>query len=170
MPLTLVTVTHWNGDSGPNLEDYSETVTMTGQVEEGSVHANGHSPQTVTIETPTVTQNRAAVTTKQPVVTKLSPSPKTPESLAVGEFEHNGVGIVTTKPNQSCRARPPNSRYSEIQVGNVCRYRGPDGAINVTCWGKDLHVMAIEDGIATVKAQQWVHTHQVEVRHLQKLR
>jgi hypothetical protein len=165
---------HWDGDNAPSLTKYPETL---GQVEKEYAYSNGHSPQTVTTETPTVTtetptvtRNRPVVTTKQPVVTKLSPNPKTPEPLPIARSKHNGVATVTTKPTQSQKARPPNSQPSEIQVGDVCRYRGPDGAINVTCWGKDLYVLAIEDGIATIKAQQWVHTHQTEVHHLRKLR
>ncbi|MGB7416233.1 MAG: DUF3987 domain-containing protein [Thermosynechococcaceae cyanobacterium] len=159
---------HWHGDSNPVFEDYRETVTTIGQMQERSAYSNGHSSPTVTTEALTVTKNCPVVTTKQPIVTQLSPSQKMLEPQSEGGFEHNGVSVVTTKPNQSQQARPPTSHYSAIQVGDVCRYRGPDGVMNVTCWGKDLHVMAIENGMATVKAQQWVHTHQIEEQHLQK--
>jgi hypothetical protein len=40
--------------------------------------------------------------------------------------------------------------------------------MNITCWGKNLHILAIEDGVATVKADQWVHTYQIEIRYLKK--
>lgn len=160
--------TGWVGDSNLYLVDYPETNIPTKQIDGEYTYSNGHSLQTVTTKPPTVTKNPPVVTTKQPIVTKLSPSLKTSKPLSDIEFEDNSVGTVTTKPTQSQKARPPSSQHSEIQVGDICRYRGPDGAINVTCWGKDLHVLVIEDGVATVKAQQWVHTHQIELRHLQK--
>ena len=152
------------GDSPPNLNGNSRTVITLDTLNGNAANSNGHSQPTVT----TVTTNGPVVTTKQPVVTTLSPAQKTLKPSSGEDFEHNNVGAVTTLPNQQQQPRPPNDRYAAIQVGDVCRYRGPDGAMNVTCWGRDLHVLAIEDGMATVKAKQWVHTHQVEVRHLQR--
>jgi hypothetical protein len=118
---------------------------------------------------PNVSTNREIVSKKLPFVTNLSPESKPVQTSAAQGFKHNGVNFVTTEPYQTPQARPPNLFQSLIRVGDICHYRGPDGAINVTCWGKDLHILAIEDGIATVKADQWVHTHQIGIRYLKKI-
>jgi hypothetical protein len=116
----------------------------------------------------TVTSDDPSVTKKHPVVTTLSPGWQSRKVLPNQGSTPNKVEFVTTKQHQPLKARPPNFVKSTIQVGDICRYRGPDGAMKVTCWGKDLTVLAIEKDIATVKADQWVHTYQVEVRYLRK--
>jgi CRISPR-associated protein Cmr3 len=119
--------------------------------------------RTFTSDNPNVTKNGAVVTT-------LSPGWQSRKALPNQGSTPNKVEFVTTEQHQPFKARPPNFVKSTIQVGDVCRYRDPDGAMKVTCWGKDLQVVAIEKDIATVKANQWVHSYQVEMRYLRKLR
>lgn len=56
-----------------------------------------------------------------------------------------------------------------LKVGDVCRYRGPKGAMNVTCAGRNLQVLEVNQGIATVKADKWFHSYDIEIRYLRKL-
>jgi hypothetical protein len=41
--------------------------------------------------------------------------------------------------------------------------------MNVTCWGRDLKVLSINDQVATVTAEKWLHPHEIEIRHLRKV-
>jgi hypothetical protein len=125
---------------------------------------------TVTSKNSSVTTNQSSVTKNGAVVTTLSPGWQSRKVLPQEGSTLNNAEFVTTAQPQPPKARPPNFVGSTIRIGDICRYRGPDGAMKVTCWGKDLQVLAIENGIATVKAQQWVHTYQVEARYLRKVR
>lgn len=118
----------------------------------------------------TVTTNHPSVTKNGTVVTTLSPGWQSRKVLSQEGSALTKREFVTTAQPQPSKARPPNFAGATIRVGNICRYRGPDGAMKVTCWGKDLQVLAIENGIATVKAEQWVHTYQIDMRYLLKVK
>ncbi len=123
---------------------------------------------TVTSQRRSVTNRGGVVTTKPPSVTTLSPSLRRLEGLPGKGLTQNNTNFVTTS-HKLHQPRPPTFRRNKLQVGDLCRYRGPDGAMQVTCWGKDLQVLVIEAGTAKVKAEQWVHPHQIEIRYLRKI-
>ncbi len=58
----------------------------------------------------------------------------------------------------------------DISVGDVCRYCGPPGGVNVSCWGRDLQVLDIRGDTATVKAPSWIQPLTLPIHHLRKLR
>jgi hypothetical protein len=80
-----------------------------------------------------------------------------PESIA--EQNYQGGHPTPSKP-------PPR----DISIGDVCRYCGPPGGVNVSCWGRDLHVLEIRGDIATVKAPSWIHPITIPIHHLRKTR
>jgi hypothetical protein len=123
---------------------------------------------TVTSQRRSVTNNGGVVTTKPPSVTTLSPDRQSLEGLPGKRLTQNNTDFVTTS-HKLHQPRPPIFERNKLQIGDLCRYRGPDGAMQVTCWGKDLQVLAIEAGTAKVKAEQWVHPHQIEVCYLRKI-
>jgi Protein of unknown function (DUF3987) len=123
---------------------------------------------TVTSQRRSVTNNGGVVTTKPPSVTTLSPDRQSLEGLPGKRLTQNNTDFVTTS-HKLHQPRPPTFERNKLQIGDLCRYRGPDGAMQVTCWGKDLQVLAVEAGTAKVKAEKWVHPHQVEIRYLRKI-
>jgi hypothetical protein len=42
--------------------------------------------------------------------------------------------------------------------------------MNVTCWGRDLQVLDIKGEVATVKAEKWIHPHEIEIHYLRKVK
>jgi hypothetical protein len=118
-----------------------------------------------------VTNGHPTVTTNGQVVTTLSPEQKSDKALFRNGFSAETNPVVTTvtsKPTHISQARPPNYRHPPIRAGDICQYRGPAGAMQVTCWGKDLKVLSVTNGIATVKADRWVYPHQIPISHLQR--
>ncbi|NJM77024.1 MAG: hypothetical protein HC852_16095 [Acaryochloridaceae cyanobacterium RU_4_10] len=154
------------GDSFPDSGDNWSTETNERNFTLARHSQNG----TVTSKNSSVTTNQSSVTKNGAVVTTLSPGWQSQKVLPQGGSVLNNAEFVTTAQPQPPKARSPNFVGAKIQVGDVCRYRGPDGAMKVTCWGKDLQVLAIENGITTVKAEQWVHTYQIEAHYLRKVR
>jgi hypothetical protein len=157
------------GDKIPNGGDNSEISYANGWSSEKSMWASSEVGDNFITALPNGSTASEIVFREPSFVTTLSPERKPLKAYSAQGCKQNGANFVTTDSYQTPQARPPNVFPSVIRVGDICRYRGPDGAMNVTCWGKDLHILAIEDGIATVKADQWVHTHQIKVRCLRKI-
>jgi hypothetical protein len=117
-----------------------------------------------------VTSESPPVTTNGQSVTRLSPPSSNGQSFSKNGSLPHPIPIVTTVTTQpEPTARQPNYRHPPIRAGDICRYHGPTGAMQVTCWGKDLKVLAVEEGMATIKADQWVHTHQIPINYLHKV-
>ncbi|MDX2273560.1 MAG: DUF3987 domain-containing protein [Cyanobacteriota bacterium] len=62
-----------------------------------------------------------------------------------------------------------------LQVGDLCRYLGSDGALGVTCRGRDLKVLEVKGSVATVNAlkdffhhHEWIRPFEIEMRYLRK--
>ncbi|NJK29068.1 MAG: DUF3987 domain-containing protein [Leptolyngbyaceae cyanobacterium CRU_2_3] len=161
--------------SGDNPSEFGDSLlnagdNWTAETNERELTPVRHSQNgTVTSDNPSVTINQPSVTKNGAVVTILSPGWQSRKVLPQGGSVLNNAEFVTTAQPQPPKARSPNFVGAKIQIGDVCRYRGPDGAMKVTCWGKDLQVLAIEAGTAKVKARQWVHSHQIEIRYLRKI-
>ncbi|MFM7447651.1 MAG: DUF3987 domain-containing protein [Leptolyngbyaceae cyanobacterium] len=161
--------------SGDNPSEFGDSLlnagdNWTAETNERELTSVSHSQNgTVTSDNPSVTTNQSSVTKNGAVVTTLSPGWQSRKVLPQEGSVLNNAEFVTTAQPQPPKARSPNFVAAKIQVGDVCRYRGPDGAMKVTCWGKDLQVLAIEAGTAKVKAKQWVHSHQIEIRYLRKI-
>jgi hypothetical protein len=161
------------GDNAPKFGDSSlgSGDNWTAETNEHELAPVKHSRnETVTSKNSSVTTNQSSVTKNGAVVTTLSPGWQSRKDLPKEDSALTKTEFVTTAQPQQPKARPPNFVGATIRVGDVCRYRGPDGAMKVTCWGKDLQVLAVENGIATVKAEQWVHTYQIEARYIRKVR
>lgn len=79
----------------------------------------------------------------------------------------------TTRNQQAARKPPPKGRRTNIRVGQMCRYRGPDRVMALTCRGKDLEVLETRtnaDGQpeARVKAKAWACDYWILCVYLQK--
>ncbi|NJK64416.1 MAG: ATP-dependent helicase [Synechococcaceae cyanobacterium SM2_3_1] len=88
------------------------------------------------------------------------------------EFAPGQLAVVP--PTPAVAQLPPlqtsqRSPVPLIRIGDVCRYRGPEGAMNVTCWGRDLQVLDIKGEVATVKTEKWIHPHEIEIHYLRKV-
>ena len=66
------------------------------------------------------------------------------------------------------KARSPAPYRPHLSTGDLCRYVGPPGAMNVTCWGKPLTVISLSEDIATVQADKWLHPYDIPIYHLRK--
>jgi hypothetical protein len=66
------------------------------------------------------------------------------------------------------KARSPAPYKPHLRTGDLCRYVGPPGAMNVTCWGKPLTVISISEDTATVQADKWLHPYDIPIHHLRK--
>ncbi|MDX2271034.1 MAG: AAA family ATPase [Cyanobacteriota bacterium] len=73
------------------------------------------------------------------------------------------------------KSRSPAKFLPFLRVGDICRYIGPDGAMRVTCQGRDLKVLEVKGSIATVKAikdyfhhHEWIRPYDIEIQHLRK--
>lgn len=57
-------------------------------------------------------------------------------------------------------------------IGNVVRYKGPKGAMNVTCQGKELTVTSVnyDERKCKVSAKGWTVEHWISFDHLKKVR
>ncbi len=71
---------------------------------------------------------------------------------------------VETEP----KARSPAPYRPHLRKGDLCRYVGPPGAMNVTCWGKPLKVISLSEDTATVQADKWIHPYDIPIHHLRR--
>jgi hypothetical protein len=59
-----------------------------------------------------------------------------------GVVQHwNPGGDVAEQINGGDTPTPAKPPLRDISIGDVCRYCGPPGGVNVSCWGRDLHVL-----------------------------
>jgi hypothetical protein len=159
-------------DFGDSFPDLGDNCSPKHNASQGAVFAVSREGS-VTSPSPSVTNPPPFVTRNGAVVTTLSPTCQNPKMPSIKDFGTQRtpfVTIVTTDHDLLPQARPPNPKHPPIRAGDTCRYQGPEGAMQVSCWGKDLKVLAVAEGIATVKADQWVHTYQIDKRYLRKVR
>ena len=109
-------------------------------------------------------------------VSKLSATPQVAGNPTDRGLEPKLIPTVSTvSTNSSGRKSPKRDRpyrgpaRRALQVGDTCRYYGPKGGMNVTCQGRELEILAIADGLATVTAATWTVTHKIPLRHLRKI-
>ena len=88
-----------------------------------------------------------------------------------GVVQHwNPGGDVAEQINGGDTPTPAKPPLRDISIGDVCRYCGPPGGVNVSCWGRDLHVLEIHGDTATVKASSWIHPIAIPIHHLRQMR
>jgi hypothetical protein len=59
-----------------------------------------------------------------------------------GVVQHwNPGGDVAEQINGGDTPTPAKPPLRDISIGDICRYCGPPGGVNVSCWGRDLHVL-----------------------------
>ena len=129
----------------------------------------------VAAETPPA-NNADTVSKIPPTVSKLSATPQVAGTDTDKGFELKPTPTVSTvSTNSSGRKSPKRDRpyrgpaRRALQVGDTCRYYGPKGGMNVTCQGRELEILAIAHGLATVTAATWTVTHKIPLRHLRKI-
>ncbi|MEO0947801.1 MAG: DUF3987 domain-containing protein [Cyanobacteria bacterium J06641_5] len=110
-----------------------------------------------------------SVAKNPPTVAKLSPAPERLQTWRGQGFSAPKNKTVATVATNSKSRNGRRSRDLVFRVGDICRYSGPQGAMNVTCWGRDLEIVAIANGKATVKAESWATPHEIPLRHLRKV-
>ena len=98
---------------------------------------------------------RLPVTALAPTQPQQSPAPVTEVDVELAE----------------ATALTPRYKPPVFRVGDRCRYCGPEGAMAVTCRGKELKVLNIRindqgEQDAEVKAQPWCTSYWVTSRHL----
>ncbi|MGF1574478.1 MAG: hypothetical protein ACFCU9_00830, partial [Cyanophyceae cyanobacterium] len=78
------------------------------------------------------------------------------------------LGDPKVATDKEPKARSPAPYKPHLRTGDLCRYVGPPGAMNVTCWGKPLKVISISDDTATVQADKWIHPYDIPIHQLRK--
>ena len=80
----------------------------------------------------------------------------------------DAISEPKVKEKTEPKARSPAPYRPHLRTGDLCRYVGPPGAMNVTCWGKHLTVVALCGDTATVKADKWIHPYDIPIHHLRR--
>lgn len=94
----------------------------------------------------------------------------TPQSIEQQEFQ-DAVAPVTPKKDKQKKEGAPKQNVI-FCTGNLVRYNGPKGAMNVTCAGKDLVVKEVDfqERKCKVHAKGWSVEHWISFDHLKKVR
>ena len=78
------------------------------------------------------------------------------------------LGDPNVATDKEPKAISPAPYKPHLRIGDLCRYVGPPGAMNVTCWGKPLTVISISNDTATVQADKWLHPYDIPIHQLRK--